>query len=121
MESSLKINVDGSWHAETSMGYGGGLLRDCQGNWIGSFVARFRKSSILNAKLKAIYEGILLARELHVQHLVLESDSKMSIDMLTEKVQIYWIIFLLLAGSYNQIEISLLIIPIERPITMQPG
>ncbi|KAF7815210.1 putative ribonuclease H-like domain-containing protein [Senna tora] len=79
-----KLNVDGTCQGSPKLIAGGGLIRDSHGNWIHGFTKFFGQGSSLLAELWAIYEGLTLAKSLHYEKLIVESDSLTAINLLSK-------------------------------------
>ncbi|KAJ1386040.1 Ribonuclease H-like superfamily [Sesbania bispinosa] len=75
MDSSFKLNVDGSFHVNSSMMGVGGLLRDSFGQWIGGF-------SSFEACGDCIFRGLEVARDLKLQDIICESDSEFVVQLI---------------------------------------
>uniref|UniRef100_A0A2N9H7K2 RNase H type-1 domain-containing protein n=1 Tax=Fagus sylvatica TaxID=28930 RepID=A0A2N9H7K2_FAGSY len=71
-----KLNTDGSVLGNPEPASSGGLLRDCNGNWIGGFSHKLGITNSLAAELWGIRDGLLLARDLNIRKLIVESDAK---------------------------------------------
>jgi ribonuclease HI len=69
----IKLNTDGSIDSENA-GIGG-LFRDYEGNAICGFVSKASGHDIFLVELWAIWRGLVLALNLHIQVLWVESDS----------------------------------------------
>ncbi|KAJ1434859.1 Ribonuclease H-like superfamily [Sesbania bispinosa] len=76
VHDSVKVNVDGSCISSICLCGAGGLIRDCQGNWITGFSANAGKIGIVAAELFAIRQGLLISSELGFHTVWCESDSK---------------------------------------------
>lgn len=85
---SLKINMDGSWRRAFRRGFGGGLVRDSKDDWIQGFIASFRHTRIMRAKVWAIFEGLKLGQTLPAKKIILETNSVEDLEIITSKVQI---------------------------------
>jgi ribonuclease HI len=73
----VKINTDGC--VKDGLASGGGIIRDHAGNCISAFSASYGPCLILEAELRAIHDGILLARDLGLSDIWVEADSSVAI------------------------------------------
>ncbi|XP_021800463.1 uncharacterized protein LOC110744764 [Prunus avium] len=101
-EGLIKINVDGAWHKNTMHGAVGCVIRDNRGNLIGGASSFTVRSSPEEVEAEAILEGLKLARTMHLQHIVVESDSKVVIESISKKKLMLWRIFPLLAEIWRR-------------------
>ena len=60
----------------------GGVIRDSNGKWLGGFAFNIRSCSITDAELWGIHEGLLLAWDLGLKKVLLESDSACAVEMI---------------------------------------
>ena len=58
----IKLNTDGVANSVLGRAGGGGILRDCVGNWIGGFARFLGNCSSLMAELWALKDGLSLAK-----------------------------------------------------------
>ncbi|PNX96857.1 receptor-like kinase [Trifolium pratense] len=65
-----------------------GLLRDCYGNCLSSFARKIGSCDALHAEMWGMYIRMDLARRQGISHLQVESDSKVLVDMVTEKCNV---------------------------------
>lgn len=72
----VKLNVDITGSNDSNLFYRGGLFRDSKGTWIKGFNINLGRTSILEADLRAIFEGITLVTRLEIKRLVIESDCR---------------------------------------------
>ncbi len=63
----------------------GGLLRHNNGNWLRGFSHKLGITNSLAAELWGIRDGLLLARDLNIRKLIVESDAKSVVDLLKTK------------------------------------
>jgi ribonuclease HI len=72
----VKINVDGAFRSAERRGGGGVVIRDCHGNFMSGACHCFTHvADAEGAELMACKEGLLLAKEVPCQKIVLETDS----------------------------------------------
>ncbi|XP_012832645.1 PREDICTED: uncharacterized protein LOC105953521 [Erythranthe guttata] len=84
----VKLNVDGSRKGDYCSG--GGLIRDSNGKAIRGFSNFYGKGSLIFAEAQAIIDGLTLCWEMGFEQITLESDSKLVVDMIYNKVSIAW-------------------------------
>ncbi|KAF7838458.1 reverse transcriptase [Senna tora] len=75
-----KLNTDGS--CQNNLIGGGGIIRDANGNWIHGFKKFLGEGDCLLAELWAIVEGVNLAKHLHCDKLIVESDSLSAVNLI---------------------------------------
>jgi ribonuclease HI len=78
---SVKINKDGC--VKDGFASGGGIIRDYAGKCIRAFSASYGHCMILEAELRAIRDGILLAKDLGLSDIWIEADSTVAIHCIT--------------------------------------
>lgn len=66
----LKINTDGSCDSSAEYIAAGGVLRDCNGNWVCGFSKYLGTGNSLLVELWGIYLGIKLAKEADCTNLI---------------------------------------------------
>ncbi|KAL2531794.1 Uncharacterized protein Adt_05145 [Abeliophyllum distichum] len=79
---SYKINTDGC--VKDGFASGGGIIRDSSGQCIRAFFSFYGDCTILEAELRAIRDGIILAQRLGLSVLWVESDSTLAIHCITK-------------------------------------
>ena len=78
----IKLNTDGEVNSALGRAGGGGILRDCEGNWIGG-IARFLGNCYsLMAELWAFKDGLSLAKNLGYFSICIEVDAEMIVLLL---------------------------------------
>lgn len=78
----LKLNVDGSVAVTSGQAGCGGVLRDHQGCWKGGFMYKIGTCSVAEGEEWGVLQGLCMASRLGVRKLILECDSKTTIDIL---------------------------------------
>ena len=73
----VKLKTDGSFS-----GNPGKLLRDHNGNWIRGFSRNIGITNFSDAEMWGLRDGLLLARNLNIQKLLVEIDAKVVEDLL---------------------------------------
>ena len=81
--SWFKLNTDGSSIGNPGKAGGGGVLRDSNGNWVRGFSSSFGITSSIQAELRALKDGLVMALELNVLYLVVEMDSLVAVDLVS--------------------------------------
>ena len=71
----LKLNTDGSAMRNPDRAGGGGLIRDHDGAWLKGFARGLGFTSSALAELWALRDGLLLAKEMGIQQLIIELDA----------------------------------------------
>ena len=71
----VKLNTDGSAMKNPDRAGGGGLLRDHDGVWLKGFARGLGFTNNILAELWALRDGLLLAKELGLQQLIIELDA----------------------------------------------
>ncbi|GLT60527.1 hypothetical protein SLA2020_412140 [Shorea laevis] len=80
----LKLNTDGSVIRNPRKTSAGGLFRDKWGNWVMGYTRKIGWSSILVVELWSIRDGLKLAIDRNISHLIVESNSSTAIFLLSE-------------------------------------
>jgi ribonuclease HI len=78
----VKLNTDGSVLGNPGLASLGGVLRDSNGNWLRGFSHKLGITNSLAAELWGVRDGLLLARDLNIRKLIIESDAKSVVDLL---------------------------------------
>ncbi|GKV14725.1 hypothetical protein SLEP1_g25551 [Rubroshorea leprosula] len=81
-EPFLKLNTNGSRNHQSGQACAGGLIRDHLGRWVHGFTVNIGFTSSFLAELWGCREGLKLAHSLQLQHLILEMDSLMAIQLI---------------------------------------
>ncbi|XP_030958826.1 uncharacterized protein LOC115980745 [Quercus lobata] len=71
----LKLNTDGSAMRNPERAGGGGLIRDHDGDWLKGFARGLGFTNSALAELWALRDGLLLAKEMGIQQLIIELDA----------------------------------------------
>ncbi|CAL1377953.1 unnamed protein product [Linum trigynum] len=67
------------------MATAGGVIRNCYGDWIGGFCIKLGTGSGLLAELWSILQGLQLGWRKGAQFVILESDSKLALDLIKHR------------------------------------
>ena len=80
-----KLNTNGASLGNLGIAGGRGLIRDSDGNWVGGFARAIGYTTSVQAELKALKDGLLLAIDLGIPCLAIEMDSLVAVDFLNSK------------------------------------
>lgn len=70
-----KLNTDASVSSNPHFAGGGGLLRNSNGDWTRGFSHSIVSTSILLAELWALRDGLIMARSLGIQKIIVNVDA----------------------------------------------
>nr|POE67385.1 putative ribonuclease h protein [Quercus suber] len=76
-----KLNTDGAFLGNPGKAGGGDLIRDHQGKWIKGFMRRIGLATSITTELWALRDGLMLAKQIGITHLVVEMDAKVIVDL----------------------------------------
>ncbi|GLT38077.1 hypothetical protein SLA2020_123470 [Shorea laevis] len=76
----LKLNTDGAMNHSTGNASAGGVIRNHGGRWLYGFAVNIGPQSSYMAELWGCRDGLKLASELGVTHLILEMDSLLAVQ-----------------------------------------
>ena len=85
MQGWLKLHIDGRSSRLSSRAGGGGLLRDCDGNWLGGFSTYLGTCSTKEAELWALILGLRLDWEKNAKFLQVEVASLQVLHWITKQ------------------------------------
>ncbi|CAA7399338.1 unnamed protein product [Spirodela intermedia] len=85
-----KLNVDGASQGNPGPSGGGGILHDSTGCILFAFSNFYNIRTNTEAEAMAIRDGLLLCEEQNITNIVLESDSKVLVDMLRADSCPHW-------------------------------
>ncbi|CAL1380726.1 unnamed protein product [Linum trigynum] len=80
-----KMNTDGASQGSSGLATAGGVLRDSDGDWLGGFCCKIGTGSAILAELWGIHQGLIMAWKQGTQFLILETDSKLAIDLIRNR------------------------------------
>ncbi|KAF7802873.1 ribonuclease H [Senna tora] len=83
----IKINTDGAVCRINGKAGCGRLLRDSNGEWVQGFTANLGKVSVTSAELRGMYYGLELAWNLGFKKIILESDAKGALNLISDNYQ----------------------------------
>ncbi|XP_072074440.1 uncharacterized protein [Arachis hypogaea] len=78
----LKLNTDAAFSNVTKTGAAAAVIRDHQGNVLGGTVNKITARSTLSAEAQAIREAIILANNIGLQKVTIESDNQVLVKTL---------------------------------------
>nr|POE84494.1 putative ribonuclease h protein [Quercus suber] len=78
----VKLNTDGAMFGNPIKAGGGGVLWDSNGNWVAGFMRKLGSMSSILAKLWALKDGLLLARQLDILNVNIELDADVLVHLL---------------------------------------
>ncbi|KAM2273902.1 hypothetical protein ACFX1S_043777 [Malus domestica] len=87
-DSFVKINVDASWSHASRSGFAGVVIRDASGQFVAAERFALSTPSVAVAEAMALLCGCKLGSSLGFQSVLVESDSKESIDWLSGDVEV---------------------------------
>ena len=79
----IKVNTDGSFHPQFTMGSIGDLTRDDQGRWIEGFCGRIGYADPLKVEMWAIHHALKLIQERMWNNAIVERDSQLIVQLLS--------------------------------------
>lgn len=82
----FKINTDGAFRSNSGIYTAGGLIRNHNGSWVKGFVRSIGQSSIFQAELWGILEGLHLALNMGIDNVIIEADSLAAVNSLKNPV-----------------------------------
>jgi ribonuclease HI len=75
------LNTDSSSLGNPGLAGGGGVIRNHVGDWVGSFSRTIGVTTSIQAKLRALKDGLNLAIDLRILHLEIEMDSLVAVEL----------------------------------------
>ncbi|XP_075663469.1 uncharacterized protein LOC142633081 [Castanea sativa] len=81
-EGWFKLNSDGASIGNLGNAGAGGLIRDHSGNWIKGYMRNIGVATSIIAEFWALRDGLLLASQLGINHLIIELDAKVIVDLM---------------------------------------
>ena len=84
----VKLNCDGACKGKRELAGCGGILRQSDGRWIKGFSRKIGACDALHAEMWGLYLGLDMAWSEGLSHVIIESDSKVLIDMVTNNCKI---------------------------------
>ena len=78
----FKLNIDGSFLGNLGLAGGGGIIRNHLGEWVGGFSRAIGITTSVQAELRALKDGFMLAIELGILNLDVEMDSLVAVELI---------------------------------------
>jgi ribonuclease HI len=78
-----KLNTDGSSLGNPGLAGGGGVIRDSSGSWLGGFSRYLGHTTSVQAELRALKDGLILASDLVIPYLIVEMDSLVAVNLVS--------------------------------------
>jgi hypothetical protein len=82
----FKLNTDGSSLGNPGLARGGGVIRNHLGDWVGGFSRAIGFTTSVQAELRALKDGLLLAINLEILNLEIEMDSLVAVDLINSPI-----------------------------------
>ena len=80
--SWAKLNTNGSALGSTGKAGGGRLIRNHNGDWVAGFSRSLGCTNSFIAKLWALRDGLILAKDLNLNSLIVELDAKTVVQLM---------------------------------------
>jgi len=100
-EGWIKLNIDGAFKGSNEASGCGGLFRNLDGRWIKGYIKKIGSCDALHAEMWGVYLGLEMAWRDHIPQLIVESDSKLLIDMITYKCNLGGMVPILVRCIHN--------------------
>lgn len=81
-ENWFKLIFDGSFLGNLGKASGGGIIRNCTGNWVRGYARVIGHTTSVAAELWALRDGINLCIDLNLTNVLIELDVKIVVDLL---------------------------------------
>ena len=79
------MNSNGASLGNSRKAEGGGLIRDCHGNWVKGYMRNIGVATNITAEFWALRDGLILASQLGITQLLVELDAKVVDLVLSRK------------------------------------
>jgi len=100
-EGWIKLNSDGTCKGNNDVSGCGGLFRNSDGRWIKGYMKKIGSCDALHAEMWGVYLGLEMAWRDRIPQLIVESDSKLLIDMITYNCNLGGIVPILVKHIHN--------------------
>ncbi|KAJ8766726.1 hypothetical protein K2173_005337 [Erythroxylum novogranatense] len=80
----VKFNCDASVTGALSSAFGGGLIRNSSGHWVGGFVSNLGRCPILRAEIWSFFHSLEYALSINARNILIESDNAIAVDMIND-------------------------------------
>ena len=81
----VTLNIDGVVKKNLGLASVGGLLCDSHGRWVHGFSIGLGITNNITIELKGLLEGLNLAIQLHITHLVVQLDALVVVNLLNSR------------------------------------
>uniref|UniRef100_A0A2N9I4P7 RNase H type-1 domain-containing protein n=1 Tax=Fagus sylvatica TaxID=28930 RepID=A0A2N9I4P7_FAGSY len=78
----FKLNTDGSSLGNPGLAGGGGVIRNHLGDWVGGYSRAIGHTTSVQAELRALKDGLILAIDIGILNLEIEMDSLVAVELL---------------------------------------
>jgi ribonuclease HI len=78
----FKLNTDGSSLGNPGLAGGGGVIRNHLGDWVGGYSRAIGHTTSVQAELRALKDGLMLAIDIGILNLEIEMDSLVAVELL---------------------------------------
>lgn len=90
-EGWIKLNKDNVCRRNHETSGCEGLFRNDDGWWIKGYTNKIDSCDALHAQMWGLYLSLDMARQDRISHLIVESDSKITVDMILDKCNMWWV------------------------------
>jgi ribonuclease HI len=102
----MKLNSDGACKGSNESSDCCGLFRNSDGHWIKGYSKKIGSCDALHAEMWGVYLELEMAWRDHIPQLIVESDSKLLIDMITYKCNLGGTIPILMKRIHNLLSLD---------------
>jgi hypothetical protein len=88
--SWVQLNVDGSTRGNPGISGGGGICRKDDGSFLFAFSEGYGYGTNNRAEFRAIHDGLEFCLQIRMNRIIIESDSKLAMDILAGKAICPW-------------------------------
>lgn len=81
----FKLNSDRASLGNSRTAEGGGLIRDCQGNWVKGYMRNIGVATNITVEFWALRDDLILASQLGITQLLVELDAKVVVDLVLSR------------------------------------
>jgi len=84
----ITLNTDGASKGNSGKAGGGGVFRGWKGEWLGGFAEGMGICSSVRAELRAVLQGLLVAKDKEFTKLMVKVDSMLVVGMLKGELKV---------------------------------
>ena len=84
----FKLNSDGASQGNLGRAGRGGLIRDHDGKWVKSYMRNIGQATSVATEFWALRDGLMLAAQLGINHLHVELDAQVVVNLVLSKKDI---------------------------------